>query len=73
MQVFGLNRRLSAERKTDSNPIQGIKNTFGSLKDELFSDDYWDDDPWDSPSRPYENRRDASRSNLEPWEDDFYR
>ena len=40
--LFGLNRRFAAEKKIDSNPLQGIKNTFGSLKDELFSDDYWD-------------------------------
>ena len=46
--LFGLNRRFAAEKKVDSNPLQGIKNTFGSLKDELFSDDYWDDDPWDN-------------------------
>ena len=46
--LFGLNRKLAAEKKTDNNPLQSIKNTFGSLKDELFSDDYWDDDPWDN-------------------------
>jgi molecular chaperone DnaK len=36
-----------------------LKNTLGSLKDELFADDDWDDwdqggraDPWASPARP---------------------
>jgi len=73
--LFGLNRRLSAERKTDSNPIQGIKNTFGSLKDELFSDDYWDDDPWDysqrGQSRNSEN--DYRKRDIDPWDNDYYR
>jgi molecular chaperone DnaK len=47
--IYGLNRRLASERKQDSNPIQGIKNTLGSLKDELFAEDDWDD--WDRPGR----------------------
>ena len=73
--LFGLNRRLSAERKTESNPIQGIKNTFGSLKDELFSDDYWDDDPWDYSQRS-QNRNGENnygRRDLDPWDNDYYR
>ena len=73
--LFGLNRRLSAERKTDSNPIQGIKNTFGSLKDELFSDDYWDDDPWDY-SQGRQNRNgdnNYGRKDVDPWDNDYYR
>ena len=73
--LFGLNRRLSAERKTDSNPIQGIKNTFGSLKDELFSDDYWDDDPWDY-SQGRQNRNgdnNYGRRDVDPWDNDYYR
>ncbi len=73
--LFGLNRRLSAERKTDSNPIQGIKNTFGSLKDELFSDDYWDDDPWDYSQRGQNRNGDNSygRRDIDPWDNDYYR
>ena len=71
--LFGLNRRMSAERRTDSNPLQGIRNTFGSLKDELFSDDYWDDDPWDTPSRSSINRRGISRRDQDPWDNDLYR
>ncbi|KGG19737.1 molecular chaperone DnaK [Prochlorococcus marinus] len=73
--LFGLNRRLSAERKTDSNPIQGIKNTFGSLKDELFSDDYWDDDPWDySQGRQTRNGdNNYGRRDVDPWDNDYYR
>jgi molecular chaperone DnaK len=54
--LFGLNRRLLSERKVDSNPLQGLKNTLGTLKDELFSDDDWEDDwgrtspdPWAAP------------------------
>jgi len=53
--LFGLNRRILSERKGDGNPLQGLKNTLGSLKDELFADDDWDDwnrpgsDPWASP------------------------
>ena len=46
--MFGLNRRLLSERKADQGPLQGLKNTLGSLKDELFSDD----DDWDDWSRP---------------------
>tara|TARA_Y100001968_G_C19437926_1_gene760872 strand:- start:1139 stop:3139 length:2001 start_codon:yes stop_codon:yes gene_type:complete len=73
--LFGLNRRLASEKKMDSNPLQGIKNTFGSLKDELFSDDYWDDDPWDYPSRNSEINNDNNyrRRNLDPWDNEYYR
>ena len=73
--LFGLNRRLSAERKTESNPIQGIKNTFGSLKDELFSDDYWDDDPWDYSQRGQNRNGDNNygRRDIDPWDNDYYR
>ena len=31
--LFGLNRRLSAERQSDGSPLQGIRSTLGSLKD----------------------------------------
>ena len=73
--LFGLNRRLSAERKIDSNPIQGIKNTFGSLKDELFSDDYWDDDPWDYSQRGQnrDNNDNYRNRDIDPWDNDYYR
>ena len=56
--LFGLNRRLLSEKRAESGPLQGIKNTLGSLRDELFSDDDWDDwdrdgrsDPWATPPR----------------------
>jgi molecular chaperone DnaK len=56
--LFGLNRRLLSERRTEAGPLQGIKNTLGSLRDELFADDDYDEwdrdgrsDPWASPSR----------------------
>jgi len=54
--LFGLNRRLMSERRSDQGPLQGLKNTLGSLKDELFADDDWDDwnrpgnDPWGTPA-----------------------
>jgi molecular chaperone DnaK len=70
--LFGLNRRLSAERQSDGSPLQGIRNTLGSLKDELFADD-WDDDPWGPPSRPGERGRGLSRRDPAPWDDDIYR
>jgi len=57
--IYGLNRRLASERKQDSNPIQGIKNTLGSLKDELFAEDDWDD--WDRPGR-----------SRDPWSEPRY-
>jgi molecular chaperone DnaK len=56
--LFGLNRRLLSERKAESGPLQGLKNTLGSLKDELFSDDDWDD--WDGPGR-------SGRSDADRW------
>ncbi|MED5165175.1 MAG: Hsp70 family protein, partial [Cyanobacteriota bacterium] len=71
--LFGLNRRISSERRTDANPLQGIRNTLGSLKDELFSDDDWDDDPWNSPARSSDGRRSYRGRELNPWDDDFYR
>ena len=68
--LFGLNRKFAAEKKFDSNPLQSIKNTFGSLKDELFSDEYWDDDPWDNEMNKksrYGNSRDD-----DPWDNDYF-
>jgi molecular chaperone DnaK len=59
--VFGLNRRMLSERKADQGPLQGLKNTLGTLKDELFSDDDdWDD--WSRPaSDPWSRQADWSR------------
>ncbi|MEB3275798.1 MAG: Hsp70 family protein, partial [Cyanobacteriota bacterium] len=60
--LYGLNRRLLSERKAEQGPLQGLKNTLGSLKDELFSDEEWDDwdrpgsDPWSSPGRRLDDR-----------------
>ena len=72
--LFGLNRRFAAERKVDSNPLQGIKNTFGSLRDELFSDEYWDEeDPWDNEiDRNYRNTRYGNSREEDPWDNDYY-
>ena len=70
--LFGLNRRLSAERQSDGSPLQGIRSTLGSLKDELFSDD-WDDDPWGAPSRPRDRSRGLNRRDASAWDDDIYR
>ncbi|MFN9692186.1 MAG: molecular chaperone DnaK [Synechococcaceae cyanobacterium] len=77
--LFGLNRRLLSERKAEAGPLQGLRNTLGTLKDELFADDDWDDwdrgtrsDPWDTAPR----RRDEERwrdqgpwSGTESWSD----
>ena len=70
--LFGLNRRLSAERQSDGSPLQGIRSTLGSLKDELFSDD-WDEDPWGAPSRPPDRSRGLNRRDASAWDDDIYR
>jgi len=71
--LFGLNRKFAAEKKTDNNPLQSIKNTFGSLKDELFSDDYWDDDPWDNEmNRNYKNSRYGNSRDEDPWDNDYF-
>jgi len=71
--LFGLNRRFAAERKIDNNPLKGIKNTFGSIKDELFSDDYWDDDPWDNQmNRNYRNSRYGDSRDDDPWDNDYF-
>ena len=70
--LFGLNRRLLSERRSEAGPLQGIKNTLGSLRDEFFADDDddWDrdgrGDPWASPPRrassgPTESQRYSSR------------
>ena len=70
--LFGLNRRFAAEKKIDNNPLKGIKNTFGSIRDELFSDDYWDDDPWDNQmNRNYKNSSYAD-SRDDPWDNDYF-
>ncbi len=71
--LFGLNRRFAAEKKVDNNPLQGIKNTFGSIKDELFSDDYWDDDPWDNQvNSNYRNSRYGNARDDDPWDNDYF-
>jgi len=71
--LFGLNRKFAAEKKIEGNPLQGIKNTFGSLKDELFSDDYWDDDPWDNQvDRNYRNSRYGNSRDDDPWDNDYF-
>ena len=70
--LFGLNRRLSMERQGDGNPLQGLRSTLGSLKDELFSDD-WEDDPWGTPNRPPSRSRGLGQRDSDPWDDDFYR
>ena len=68
-----LNKKFAAVRKTDNNPLQSIKNTFGSLKDELFSDDYWDDDPWDNQmNRNYRNSRYGNSRDDDPWDNDYF-
>jgi len=54
--LYGLNRRLISERKSESGPLQGLKNTLGSLKDDLFADD---DDDWDRPCGRDRSRRDT--------------
>jgi molecular chaperone DnaK len=61
--LYGLNRRLLSERKAEQGPLQGLKNTLGSIKDELFSDDDWDD--WDRPgSDPWASPRGGDRYGL---------
>ena len=71
--LFGLNRKFAATRKSENNPLKGIKNTFGSIKDELFSDDYWDDDPWDNQmNRNYRNSRYGDSRDDDPWDNDYF-
>ena len=71
--LFGLNRRLTAERQTEAGPLQGLKSTLGTLKDELFAEDDWDDDPWASPQSRYDGRMRGGRRGLDPWDDDNFR
>ena len=71
--LFGLNRRLTAERQIEGGPLQGLKSTLGTLKDELFADDDWDDDPWASPQTRYDGRMRGSRRGMDPWDDDNFR
>ena len=87
--LFGLNRRLLSERKAEQGPLQGLKNTLGSLKDELFADDDWDDwnrpgsDPWAAPPNRYDRepyrapepvaRERRPRNDEDPWGDGSYR
>jgi molecular chaperone DnaK len=62
--LYGLNRRLSAERRESEGggPLQGLRSTLGSLKDELFADDDWDD--WD---RPGPGPRGGPGRSDDPW------
>ncbi|KZR89642.1 molecular chaperone DnaK [Synechococcus sp. MIT S9508] len=74
--LFGLNRRLTAERQIEAGPLQGIKSTLGTLKDELFAEDDWDDDPWASPQSRYDRydgRMSGGRRGIDPWDDDNFR
>ncbi|MEB3351265.1 MAG: molecular chaperone DnaK [Cyanobacteriota bacterium] len=63
--LFGLNRRLMAERRTEAGPLQGLRNTLGTLKDEIFSDDDWDD--WGEPDR---GRSLGPADGRDRWRDD---
>ncbi len=69
--LYGLNRRLSAERRgNDGNgplgaPLQGLRNTLGTLRDELFAEDDWEDD-WDRPAAQERGRR-RERPADDPW------
>ncbi|WP_114992838.1 molecular chaperone DnaK [Synechococcus sp. UW179A] len=71
--LFGLNRRLTAERQTETGPLQGLKSTLGTLKDELFAEDDWDEDPWASPQSRYDGRMRGGRRGIDPWDDDNFR
>ena len=71
--LFGLNRRLTAERQNDNGPLQGLKSTLGTLKDELFAEDDWDDDPWASPQSRYDGPMRGGRRGIDPWDDDNFR
>jgi molecular chaperone DnaK len=64
--LYGLNRRMSAERRESEGggPLQGLRSTLGSLKDELFADDDWDD--WERPGAGAGPRRGPGRSD-DPW------
>jgi molecular chaperone DnaK len=69
--LFGLNRRLMSEKRAESGPLQGLRNTLGSLKDELFSDDDWDD--WERGGQPYgRDPWDSDRVERSPYERDPY-
>ena len=71
--LFGLNRRLTAERQVEAGPLQGLKSTLGTLKDELFAEDDWDDDPWASPQSRYDQPVSSRRRGMDPWDDDNFR
>ena len=65
--LYGLNRRLTAERREldgGAGPLEGIKSTLGSLKDELFAEDDWDD--WDRPGGG-RGRYDRDDRSDDPW------
>ena len=65
--LYGLNRRLTAERREldgGAGPLEGIKSTLGSLKDELFAEDDWDD--WDRPGGG-RGRYDGYDRSDDPW------
>ena len=76
--LFGLNRRLLSERRAEQGPLQGLRSTLGSLKDELFADDDdWDDwsrpgrDPWAPPSDRYAApRAPGERFGADRWDSD---
>jgi molecular chaperone DnaK len=73
--LFGLNRRLMSERRAEAGPLQGLRNTLGSLKDELFAEDDWDDwdsprrgDPWSTPERRGDSLYGGSYPAISPFE-----
>jgi molecular chaperone DnaK len=62
--LFGLNRRLLSEQRSEGGPLQGLKNTLGSLKDELFAED-----DWDSWEPPYRADRGDRWERPDPWDE----
>ena len=48
--LYGLNRAMAQQlQREDGGPLRGIRRKIGSIKDELFADD-WDDSPPRNPS-----------------------
>ena len=58
---------MTAERREldgGAGPLEGIKSTLGSLKDELFAEDDWDD--WERPGGG-RGRYDRYDRSDDPW------
>nr|YP_002048821.1 molecular chaperone DnaK, heat shock protein [Paulinella chromatophora]ACB42611.1 molecular chaperone DnaK, heat shock protein [Paulinella chromatophora] len=63
--LFNLNRQITAERRGETNSIQGIKSKLDSLKDELMIEENWGRDQPHNRKQYDRDTRNPNRTNFD--------